>query len=400
MTLPLPRLAPLAGDSSGCIHIISMAHPRTRPAPAAVGTAALTKLGTQLVLDGDVTALAFGCGFPSVTGSVQDALPLLAVGGRRGSAKVLRVQPDGRCTLVASLAGAHKAPISGVAFTSTPGSLGAATGLATTDRDGKRLLHRWDAAADQMQLVASAAVPRCSFTALTADQHGTALVAASKAGRAYTWETAAGAEAGSVQLLDRTHGEFRDTCGELGVSGLVDSACNLAMSSFVCEPIYAPVQGLAARSPLCPLPMPSTCRRGNLLCSGLWGERLCVRHQPQPPAGLQPTIWAAACLWQGTHGWKLHQQGGCEWGCSCEQGESWGLHGWCPKCSVGLVKAPVLLPACPQVLILPSAGCIVTVGEDAAVLTHRLPTIISSMFRRTAEASGQHRRTNSGGRNE
>jgi len=204
------------------VHLINLtSRAGTAPSPSI--------LATQLVLGGsEVTALAFGPGF-SPQGSPESSLPLLAVAGRRGAVKVLRVHPEGSCTIVASLSD-HKAAICGVAFTSLPASgvAGApcSAGLATADRDGKRLLYRWDAAAGQLQIAATAAAARHGLVAMAPVVEGQVLVAANKAGRACTWEAGTGRETGSVQLLDRSRGEHAGPGGRLSWAACHSANCS------------------------------------------------------------------------------------------------------------------------------------------------------------------------------
>lgn len=164
-----------------------------------------TLLASHQLLDGDVTALVWGGDSPSAPAAVPVGV-LLAVGGRSGSVKLLRVQLDGSAEVLAE-ASDHKAAVSGLAFVQS-GTAGD-VGLVSTDREGRRVLYGWSAAKGQLNVASTAIVPRGSFVGLEAAQGGAALLAASRGGRATVWEAGTGSERRTVQLLGSSHGGCR-----------------------------------------------------------------------------------------------------------------------------------------------------------------------------------------------
>lgn len=167
----------------------------------ASSAAAPARLATQLAHADDVTALCFAA--PCAEAEAEPApgsQPLLAAASRRGLIKVLRVQLDGTCTQVATVA-EHQAAVTGLALPA------GGAWLVSADRGGKRLMHRLDAAAGTSQVVAQAAIPRCSFVGgLAQGLRGQSLVGASRTGKVYTCDVS-GQEMGVVQVLERNQGE-------------------------------------------------------------------------------------------------------------------------------------------------------------------------------------------------
>lgn len=201
----LPHSTGTAGDSTGTVHLLSLASP-----------AAAALVSSQRLHDADVTSLSFAAGSGG-------APLLLAAGSRRGAVKVLQQEPDG-LALLASLAD-HKAAVTGVLLASG----GAA--LHTAGADGRRLAYSWDPAAGRMQLSAQAAVPRGTFVGLAPALDGQAAVAASRAGRLY-WD-AAGREV-SAAALQKTQGEAQ------GRARGVERHCNSTKSEREGMPFHRP----------------------------------------------------------------------------------------------------------------------------------------------------------------
>jgi hypothetical protein len=158
---------------------------------------ALTKLATQLVHADEITALGFEA--PAASGSSQqDGAPLLAVASRRGLVKVLRVQLDGTCTLVAATA-EHKAAVTGVALLHSAGNLL----LFTADKGGRRFVHRLDSGTGQLRVAAQVTTPSASFVGgLAQSLCDQAVVGASKGGKLHRWDLQ-GREIGALQALER-----------------------------------------------------------------------------------------------------------------------------------------------------------------------------------------------------
>ncbi|PRW59476.1 WD repeat 62 [Chlorella sorokiniana] len=188
------------GDAAGCVHLFTLASPG---APA--------KLSTTHASDADITALGFGpC-------PADGSVPLLAVGSKRGSVRLLQLggsaqwhrrascSPSGAgtasSTALASITD-HTGAVTGVGFTSGPDGLR----LTTCGADGRQLTYSWDAEARQLRPAAQAAVPRASFAGLVPVQAGQAVVAATKGGR-ISWQDEAGQEA-VLQILDKRQGEL------------------------------------------------------------------------------------------------------------------------------------------------------------------------------------------------
>jgi len=209
------------------VHLFSLADP-----------CAPTKLSPTHACDADATALAFGpC-------PADGSVPLLAVGSKRGSVRLLQLggsaewhrrascspsgTRDAASTALASLAD-HKAAVTGVALTSGPGE--SALRLATCGADGRQLTYSWDGEARQLRPAAQVAVPRASFAGLVPVHAGQAVVAATKGGR-LSWEDEAGQEA-ALQILDKRQGE----CGgrAWGVHGVLYTSIHMASTSVLCQ---------------------------------------------------------------------------------------------------------------------------------------------------------------------
>lgn len=334
-----------AGDSTGTVHLLSLASP-----------AAAALVSSQQLHAADITSLSFAAG-----GSGGAQL-LLAAGSRRGGVKVLQQEPDGLAVL-ASLAD-HKAAVTGVML----GSGG--TALHTAAADGRRLAYRWDSAAGRMQLVAQAAVPRCSFVGLAPALDGQAAVAASRAGRLY-WD-AAGKEV-SVPALQKTQGEAQGTGREA-----LRAPCSSA----------APAQERTT-SNVPPLLFHPFRRRAGCLRSGPLALPAGLRHHPQPAAGPAPC---------GRHGCAPGSlQGGACGGRCCDQGGSrrrskgrWRrLQPVCLRNAwqhpITILSSCLATAPCAQVLISPDARWVITAGDDAALRSFVLPASTTASCRDAAQ---------------
>lgn len=224
--------------------------------------ASIAKLGTQRVHDSPISSVAFEPPAGALPSGSAGALPLVAVGCKRGALKLLRWQRDGACAVLAARADRRDA-VEGVVL-----SAGGAS-VVTAGADGKRLHLRWDAGAGELALVGEAAVPRSSLIGLAPARGGEVAVAASRSGRV-SWQLPGGGRELSLQI-DKRHGEARGAggLGMWGGSRRAGAACSDASHTT-----------LHTR--------PSGCRRADRLHSGRRADPAGCHHLPVPAAAVQP----------------------------------------------------------------------------------------------------------------